>query len=72
MKLSQGKANPALVGAALVAFLSDVIWGLGLAGLEEAARAAGGSLRHGPTTGGGFEVVAELPARADQHREVRL
>ncbi|OIJ23760.1 hypothetical protein UG56_026185 [Nocardioides luteus] len=37
--------------------------GLGLAGLEEAARAAGGTLRHGPTTGGGFEVVADLPAR---------
>lgn len=37
--------------------------GLGLAGLEEAARAAGGTLRHGPTPGGGFEVVADLPAR---------
>nr|WP_260173569.1 histidine kinase [Nocardioides albus] len=46
--------------------------GLGLAGLEEAARAAGGTLSHGPTTGGGFEVVADLPVRADQHREVRL
>lgn len=46
--------------------------GLGLAGLEEAARAADGSLRHGPTVGGGFEVVAELPDRADQRREVSL
>lgn len=44
--------------------------GLGLAGLEEAARAAGGTLRHGPTTGGGFEVVADLPAR--RPREVAL
>lgn len=49
--------------------------GLGLAGLEEAARAAGGTLRHGPTTGGGFEVVADLPARSDRpsdRREVAL
>ena len=46
--------------------------GLGLAGLEEAARAAGGTLRHGPAAGGGFEVVADLPARADQRRGVRL
>lgn len=46
--------------------------GLGLAGLEEAARAAGGSLRHGATTGGGFEVVADLPAHTDQRREVSL
>lgn len=46
--------------------------GLGLAGLEEAARAAGGTLRHGPAAGGGFEVVADLPARKDQRRGVRL
>ncbi|MEI7054433.1 histidine kinase [Nocardioides sp. CCNWLW239] len=46
--------------------------GLGLAGLEEAARAAGGTLRHGPTAAGGFEVVADLPARADRRREVKL
>lgn len=46
--------------------------GLGLAGLEEAARAAGGTLRHGPAAGGGFEVVADLPAREDQRRGVRL
>lgn len=39
--------------------------GLGLAGLEEAARAAGGTLRHGPIAAGGFEVVAELPAHDD-------
>lgn len=46
--------------------------GLGLAGLEEAARAAGGTLRHGPAAGGGFEVVADLPSREDQRRGVRL
>ncbi|WP_176884341.1 sensor histidine kinase [Nocardioides sp. YR527] len=45
--------------------------GLGLAGLEEAARAAGGTLRHGPTTGGGFEVVADLPARSDRYNDRR-
>lgn len=44
--------------------------GLGLAGLEEAARAAGGTLRHGPVPGGGFEVVADLPAL--QRREAVL
>jgi signal transduction histidine kinase len=46
--------------------------GLGLAGLEEAARAAGGSLRHGATAGGGFEVVADLPVPVDQRHEVSL
>lgn len=45
--------------------------GLGLAGLEEAARAAGGTLRHGSTAGGGFEVVADLPARRDRHSDRR-
>nr|WP_241248837.1 histidine kinase [Nocardioides sp. KC13] len=44
--------------------------GLGLAGLEEAARTAGGTLRHGPVPGGGFEVVADLPVR--HRREVAL
>ncbi|MFE6506377.1 sensor histidine kinase [Nocardioides sp. NPDC057767] len=44
--------------------------GLGLAGLEAAARAAGGTLRHGPVPGGGFEVVADLPAH--QRREAVL
>lgn len=44
---------------------------LGLAGLEEAARAAGGTLRHGPVPGGGFEVVADLPARQDRSRDRR-
>lgn len=44
--------------------------GLGLAGLEEGARAAGGTLHHGPVPGGGFEVVADLPVR--QPREVAL
>ena len=46
--------------------------GLGLAGLEEAARAAGGTLRHGPTTGGGFEVIADLPASSSDRREVAM
>lgn len=36
------------------------------------AAAAGGTLRHGPATGGGFEVVADLPPREDQRRGVRL
>ncbi|MFJ9390558.1 sensor histidine kinase [Nocardioides sp. NPDC101246] len=44
--------------------------GLGLAGLEEAARAAGGTLRHGPSAGGGFEVVADLPVRSDRREAV--
>ncbi|MFD7076657.1 sensor histidine kinase [Nocardioides sp. NPDC059952] len=45
--------------------------GLGLAGLEEAARAAGGTLRHGQTAGGGFEVVADLPVRSDREEVAR-
>lgn len=40
----------------------------GLAGLQEAARAAAGSLRHGPTADGGFQVVAEFPVTEDVHR----
>ncbi|GGR68289.1 signal transduction histidine kinase [Nocardioides luteus] len=50
--------------------------GLGLVGLEEAARAAGGTLRHGPVPGGGFEVVADLPAAGPrfeaEHHEAAL
>jgi signal transduction histidine kinase len=36
--------------------------GLGLEGLAERARLAGGTLATGPTPGGGFEVTARLPA----------
>jgi signal transduction histidine kinase len=36
--------------------------GLGLAGMRERALMHGGELRAGPRTGGGFEVVAVLPA----------
>ncbi|MEV2255132.1 histidine kinase [Streptomyces sp. NPDC050147] len=36
--------------------------GSGLVGLDERVRLAGGTLRAGPTDGGGFEVTAELPA----------
>ncbi|WP_170225063.1 sensor histidine kinase [Nocardioides albertanoniae] len=54
LAVTNGRATlPARVGATTR---------LGLVGLEEAARAAGGSLRHGPRPGGGFEVVADLPA----------
>lgn len=35
--------------------------GFGLMGLRERTRAVGGSLEAGPTTGGGFRVVADLP-----------
>ncbi|MFI6519040.1 sensor histidine kinase [Spirillospora sp. NPDC050679] len=36
--------------------------GLGLTGLAERVRVAGGSLRAGPRDDGGFEVIADLPA----------
>ncbi|QXJ19803.1 hypothetical protein AGRA3207_000398 [Actinomadura graeca] len=36
--------------------------GSGLTGLAERVRLAGGTLRAGPVTGGGFEIVADLPA----------
>ncbi|WP_328331617.1 MULTISPECIES: sensor histidine kinase [unclassified Streptomyces] len=35
--------------------------GTGLVGLDERIRLAGGTLRHGPLPGGGFEVSATLP-----------
>ncbi|WP_308198520.1 sensor histidine kinase [Actinomadura terrae] len=35
--------------------------GRGLTGLAERVRVAGGTLRAGPSRGGGFEVVAEMP-----------
>jgi signal transduction histidine kinase len=35
--------------------------GFGLTGLRERTRAVGGSLAAGPTTDGGFRVVADLP-----------
>jgi signal transduction histidine kinase len=35
--------------------------GFGLIGLQERARAVGGSLTAGPGAGGGFRVVADLP-----------
>jgi signal transduction histidine kinase len=38
--------------------------GHGLVGVRERARAAGGSLRSGPTESGGFELVAVLPIGA--------
>jgi signal transduction histidine kinase len=38
--------------------------GLGLIGMRERVSALGGSLRAGPRDGGGFQVRAELPARA--------
>lgn len=36
--------------------------GLGLAGLAERVELLGGTLRHGPTPGGEFELVASVPA----------
>jgi signal transduction histidine kinase len=38
--------------------------GLGLVGMRERVSALGGQLRAGPQNGGGFQVRAELPARA--------
>jgi len=38
--------------------------GLGLAGMRERVSALGGRLQAGPLDGGGFQVRAELPARA--------
>jgi len=38
--------------------------GLGLVGMRERVSALGGSLHAGPRDGGGFQVRAELPARA--------
>jgi signal transduction histidine kinase len=41
----------------------DADGGLGLLGMTERAAAAGGELRAGPATGGGFLVRAEFPIR---------
>ena len=38
--------------------------GLGLVGMRERVSALGGRLQAGPRDGGGFQVRAELPARA--------
>jgi signal transduction histidine kinase len=38
--------------------------GLGLIGMRERVTALGGRLHAGPRDGGGFQVYAELPARA--------
>src|SRR6266699_259864 len=38
--------------------------GLGLVGMRERVSALGGRLQAGPQNGGGFQVRAELPARA--------
>jgi signal transduction histidine kinase len=38
--------------------------GLGLIGMRERVSALGGQLQAGPREGGGFQVQAELPARA--------
>jgi signal transduction histidine kinase len=38
--------------------------GLGLVGMRERVAALGGRLQAGPQDGGGFQVLAELPARA--------
>jgi len=38
--------------------------GLGLIGMRERVTALGGRLQAGPRDGGGFQVYAELPARA--------
>lgn len=40
--------------------------GMGLVGLDERVRLAGGSLMYGPATGGGFELVARLPVHERQ------
>lgn len=45
----------------------DWIAGHGLAGMRERAAAVGGQLHIGPAPGGGFMVVAALPATAEAH-----
>ncbi len=39
--------------------------GFGLAGMRERVTAVGGTIDHGPTTDGGFRVVADLPVHTD-------
>jgi signal transduction histidine kinase len=39
--------------------------GFGLAGMRERVTAVGGTIDHGPTTDGGFRVVADLPLHTD-------
>jgi signal transduction histidine kinase len=51
-------ATAALAGAQVIAPLGS---GLGLLGMRERVVAAGGDLQTGPTSDGGFRVVAQLP-----------
>ncbi|MDE0572409.1 histidine kinase [Demequina sp. B12] len=46
-----------------------VVGGHGLTGMAERVQAVGGSLSHGPRTGGGFQVHAVLPSGDDQINE---
>ncbi|MCP2345970.1 sensor histidine kinase [Nonomuraea roseoviolacea] len=59
LRVSVANAPPA------ASAVNAVSGGAGLAGLDERVRLAGGTLRAGPVSGGGFEVVAELPTRAN-------
>jgi signal transduction histidine kinase len=42
--------------------------GHGIAGMQERAEALGGSLSAGPSSDGGFLVIASLPAGSDRPR----
>ncbi len=48
-------------GRGAAAATTDAGSGQGLRGMAERVALLGGSLRHGPRTGGGFEITAELP-----------